>query len=325
MKMKNMLITALTTLCLIACSGEDPVYWYDAGASEGAAGSDIPYYPEKPGGQDAPKDDGFTPTGYTLVWSDEFDSQANLYSKWNFEKGGAGWGNNELQYYCDNGVYGPTGQQTASVSDGTLKITAYKVKSSGQSDNCEYISARMNTKEGWEHGYIEMRAKLPEIKGCWPALWMLPLDGPFNVMDASGWGGEIDIMEYVPNDNPNRIYFSAHCHDATRAAGKNTGYVDPKTGKKYSYCQFGSISTPGDWHCYGMEWTAEYIRGYIDGKEFFYAPNPRPTEVYQFSWPFNQKFYLKLNLAIGGDWGGEVDANFTQATYEIDWVRVYQK
>jgi beta-glucanase (GH16 family) len=105
----------------------------------------------------------------------------------------------------------------------------------------------------------------------------------------------------------------------------DTGYLDPTTGKKYSYSQHKDIDNPGDWHCYGMEWTSDYIRGYIDGVEYFYAPNPNPGKVYQYSWPFDQKFYIKLNLAIGGDWGGEVAAGFTEATYEIDWVRVYQK
>lgn len=259
------------------------------------------------------------------MWNDEFDSQSKLSSNWNFEAGGTGWGNNELQYYCANGVYAPTGQKTASVSDGTLKITAYKITKSSSSNNKEYISTRMNTKESWELGYIEMRAKLPTVKGCWPAFWMLPSDGPYDVMDPSGRGGEIDILEYVPNDNPKMLYFSAHSHNATPAAGRNTGYIDPETGKKYSYCQSTSISTPEEWHCYGMEWTRDYIRGYLDGKEYFYAPNPNPNEVNPHSWPFDQGFYLKLNLAIGGSWGGTPAEDFTSATYEIDWVRVYQK
>ena len=328
----------------MACSGEDPVYWYDAGSSEGTTGG-VPYYPEKPseggGNQGGSTDNGdqggtndgtqeeltggYTPEGYTLVWNDEFDSSSKLSSKWNFEVGGTGWGNNELQYYCANGVYFPTGQKTADVSDGTLKIKAYKIAKSQSSNNKEYISTRMNTKESWELGYIEMRAKLPTIKGCWPAFWMLPSDGPYDVMDPTGWGGEIDIVEYVPNDNPRMLYFSAHSHNATAAAGKTTGYVDPATGKKYSYCQSTTLATPEEWHCYGMEWTRDYIRGYLDGKEYFYAPNPSPDEVDPHSWPFDQGFYLKLNLAIGGSWGGTPAADFTEATYEIDWVRVYQK
>lgn len=323
--MRNVFFTVCAMMTLMACSGEDLVYWYDAGSSGGAAGDGIPYYPEKPTPGHEDTSDGYPPEGYSIVWQDEFTSGANMLSNWSFEKGGSGWGNNELQYYCDGGIYRATGQQTASVSGGTLKIKAYKIAPSSSSDNREFISARMNTKEGWEHGYVEMRARLPMTKGCWSAFWMLPLEGPYNVMDPSGWGAEIDIMEHVPGDVPGAVYFSAHSHDATKAAGDKTGYVDPQTNVKYSYCQAGDLELPNNWHCYGMEWTHEFIRGYIDGKEYFFAPNPTPDTPNQFMWPFDQKFYLKLNLAVGGSWGGTPATDFTEETYEIDWVRVYQK
>lgn len=317
------IVSCVCLMALTACSVEDPVYWYEAGSSSGASGDNIPYYPEKPA-PDPVVDDGYVPDGYSLVWSDEFSSQAKTLSEWSFEKGGTGWGNNELQYYCEGGVYKPTGQQTAFVSDGTLKIKAYKIESSSSSSGKEYISARMNTVQGWEHGYVEMRARLPLTKGCWPAFWMLPLDGPYDVLDPSGWGGEIDIMEFVPGEDAGTVYFSAHSHDATRAAGEDTGYEDPQTHHLYSYCQSGKVSLPNNWHCYGMEWTHGYIRGFIDGVEYFYAPNPTPEVENQYAWPFDQKFYLKLNLAVGGSWGGTPAADFTEDTYEIDWVRVYQ-
>ena len=230
-----------------------------------------------------------------------------------------------MQYYCAGGYYTPTGQQTASISDGTLKIKAYKITPSKKnSDNKSYISARMNTKSSWQYGYIEMRARLPLTQGCWSAFWMLLRDGPSYVRDASQTGAEIDIMEFVPGENPKRVYFSAHSYNATPEAGTSTGYVDPSTGKKYSYCQYKQVSNPGEWHCYGMEWTHEYIRGYCDGKEYFYAPNPNPDVPNLAVWPFDQKFYLKLNLAVGGSWGGTPAADFDEATYEIDWVRLYQ-
>ena len=322
--LKNIIISALAIATLAACSGKDPVYWFEAGSSGGGAGSNVPYYPTKPtdGGTVAPTD-GFAPAGYNLVWSDEFDSQVALYSNWTFEQGGTGRGNKELQYYCPGGVYEPTGQQTAFVSDGTLKIKAYKIAPSHSSDNCEYISTRMNTKDSWQHGYIEMRARMPLTKGCWPAFWMLLKDGPSYVRDASRTGAEIDILEFVPGDDPNTIYFSAHSYNATPEAGKTTGYVDPSTGKKYSYCQYRQIPDPGNWHCYGMEWTHNHIRGFCDGEEYFYIPNPTPDVDDPATWPFDQKFYLKLNLAVGGSWGGTPDANFTEETYEVDWVRVY--
>lgn len=324
--MKRLVIILSGIFVLTACSGKDPVYWFDAGSTAGGAGSNVPYYPAKPS-DDTPVDPtgGYTPAGYHLVWSDEFDSQVKLYSNWHFESGGTGWGNQELQYYCGGGIYEPTGQQTALVSDGTLKIKAYKIAPSYASDNREYISTRMNTNEGWQHGYIEMRAKLPTVRGCWPAFWMLLTDGPSYVRDPSQTGAEIDVMEYVPGDNPNRVWFSAHSYNATGEAGSNTGYVDPATGIKHPYSDYAKVSSPQDWHCYGMEWTHEYIRAYFDGEEYFYAPNPVPNTVDLATWPFDQRFNLKLNLAIGGTWGGTPAADFKEATYEIDWVRVYQK
>ncbi|MBR5255742.1 MAG: glycoside hydrolase family 16 protein [Bacteroidales bacterium] len=322
--LKNHIILALGILSLTACSGKDPIYWFEPESTAGGAGSNIPYYPQKPsGGENITPVDGYAPSNYSLVWSDEFDSQVKLYTDWSFEQGGTGWGNKELQYYCPGGIYEPTGQQTAFVSDGTLKIKAYKIAPSRQSDNCEYISARMNTKESWQYGYIEMRARMPLTKGSWPAFWMLLKDGPSYVRDNSGKGAEIDILEYVPGDDPNTIYFSAHSYNATPEAGTETGYVDPATGRKYSYCQYKSIPDPGNWHCYGMEWTHDYIRGFCDGVEYFYVPNPTPDADDPATWPFDQKFYLKLNLAVGGTWGGTPAANFNEETYEIDWVRVY--
>ncbi|MBO4611098.1 MAG: glycoside hydrolase family 16 protein [Bacteroidales bacterium] len=329
MKVSRILLMVLGLAAFAACSGEDPVYWFDTESSAGsAAGSNVPYYPSKPadgGGSQTDPSDGYAPEGYNIVWSNEFDSATQLYTDWTFAQGGTGWGNEELQYYCPGGVYEPTGQQTAFVSDGTLKIKAYKIAASYASDNCEYISTRMDTKNNWKYGYIEMRAKLPTVKGCWPAFWMLLSDGPYWVRDPSQTGAEIDILEFVPGEEPKTVYFSAHSYNATPEAGKTTGYVDPVSGTKYSYCQYTNVATPGDWHCYGMEWTHDYIKGYCDGVQYFYAPNPVPNSVDMATWPFDQNFYLKLNLAIGGSWGGTPAADFTEATYEIDWVRVWQK
>ena len=322
--LKNILFAALGVVLLAACNGKDPIYWFEQENANGS-GTNIPYYPDKNSNGGGVANGGYAPSGYNVVWSDEFDSQVKLYTQWTFEKGGTGWGNEEKQYYCDGGLYEPTGQQTAFVSDGTLKIKAYKITPSYASDNQEFISARINTKESWQYGYIEMRAKMPKVKGCWPAFWMLLSDGPSYVRDASKTGAEIDILEYVPGDDPNTVHFSAHSYNATPEAGRDTGYIDPETGKKYSYTDNTRVQEAGDWHCYGMEWTHDYIKGFCDGVEYFYIPNPTPNVPDLATWPFDQKFYLKLNLAIGGSWGGTPDPNFTDATYEIDWVRVYQK
>lgn len=292
----------------------------------------IPYYPAKPeaGGGSGELTGGYAPAGYGLVWNDEFSDVTQLNNKWEFEVGGHGWGNGELQYYCPGGYYVTTGQHTASVSGGTLKITAYKLYAApypGENE-CHYISTRMNSRQGWTHGYIEMRAKLPLKLGAWSAFWMLLKDGPSYVMNQPVPGAEIDIMEHVPADDPHAIYFSAHSYNATAAAthngGRNSGYVDPVSGRKYSYCQAGSVTDASEWHCYGMEWTHNYIKGFIDGVQYFYVPNPTPNVVDLFTWPFDQEFYLKLNLAVGGSWGGRPDDEFDGETFEIDWVRVYQ-
>lgn len=269
----------------------------------------------------------FPPAGYTRVWRDEFNAGEDLNDNWEFESGGQ-WGNQELQYYCANGTIRLNNHtyKTASVSNsGTLKIKAYKVTPSKKTENRRYISARMYTKLpdlSWQHGYIEMRAKLPTTAGCWSAFWMLLADGPSYVMDPSQTAGEIDILEHVPNDDVNRAYFSAHSFNATFEADPDSGYEDPVTGELHSYCQDGYVANPENWHTYSMLWTEDYIRGYLDGVEYFYVPKPSaPGLAY---WPFDQDYYLKLNLAIGGGWGGTPDPNFTSATYEIDYVRVYQ-
>lgn len=326
--MRKIIIFALSALCLASCAGKDPVYWFNPSASSATPGSQVPYYPSKPSGQESGTlpTDGHAPSGYALVWNDEFNSQVNLYSNWTFETGGHGWGNQEEQFYCSGGYYDATGQYTASVSDGSLKITAYKLYNAPYpGNNCHYISTRMNTKDSWQYGYIEMRAKLPVKLGCWSAFWMLLKDGPSYVRDASQTGAEIDIMEHVPSDGVNSIYFSAHSYNATGEAGRNTGYTDPVTHKLHPYCQSSTVSDATAWHCYGMEWTHEYIKGFIDGQMYFYAPNPTPNVVDMATWPFDQEFYLKLNLAVGGSWGGTPASDFDAETYEIDWVRVYQK
>ena len=272
-----------------------------------------------------------------MAWADEFNAGESLSGnsgKWYFESGGSGWGNNELQYYCNNGTITLSGTtyNTASVSsEGTLKITAYKVAASNRTGNKEYISARMSTKDSWTHGYIEMRAKLPTTKGCWSAFWMLLADGPSYVRDESRTGGEIDIIEHVPLSNveAKRVYFSAHSYNATPEAGADTGYVDPVTGAQYSYTGYATVQTPGQWHTYSMLWTHESIRAFVDGQQYYFAPNPIPNNVgqadYRATWPFDQAYYIKLNLAVGGDWGGTPASSFSEETFEIDYIRVYQR
>ena len=247
--------------------------------------------------------DIYTPAGYQLVWRDEFNDPSLIMpdaKEWWYETAEPGWVNNELQTY----VAGRTGDIiTADVSDGTLKIRAIK-------DGNRVYSARVNTRKNWTYGYFEARLKLPKGKGTWPAFWMMP-------SVWSGWpeGGEIDIMEHVgcvPTEVSSSIHCKAYYHaigTQKTAARKVAGVMD-------------------EFHTYALEWTPEYIKTYVDGKQlFYYNPDDYSGGRNANTWPFNKPFELKLNLAWGGDWGGMmgVDESCLPATYEIDYVRVFQK
>lgn len=244
-----------------------------------------------------------TPAGYELVWQEEFNESATGLPdtrKWWYETAEPGWVNNELQTY----IAGKKGDiVTAEVSDGTLKIRAIK-------DGNRVYSARVNTNEGWTYGYFEARLKLPKGKGTWPAFWMMPTVW-------SGWpdGGEIDIMEHV-GCVPTEVSSSIHCKSYYHAIGTQ------KTAAK-------KIATVMDeFHVYALEWTEDYIKTYVDGVQlFYYNPDNYSEGRTASTWPFNKPFQLKLNLAWGGDWGGMygVDESCLPATYEIDYVRVFQK
>lgn len=245
------------------------------------------------------------PNGYTLVWQEEFDAERQSNGKpalpddkkwWyeNFEKGTV---NNELQTY----VGGFSGTDTvAAIYDGTLKIIAQK-----QGD--KIISARINTTESWTYGYFEARLRVPGGKGTWPAFWMMPKN--FNAWPDDG---EIDIMEYV-GYRPNVVQSSVH----TKAY--NHVIQTEKTAMKTIE------NAESEFHIYALEWTADYIKGFVDGNEYFHFDNDGKGN--KDTWPFYTPFYLKLNLAWGGDWGGSqgIDESKLPAVYEIDYVRVYQK
>jgi len=248
--------------------------------------------------QDTAEMPNYVPEGYSLVWQDEFETlRLPDTGKWWFETGKSGWGNNELQNY----VPGFVGQDTcALVSGGTLKIIAKKRGS-------EVVSIRMNTIESWTYGYFEARMKLPSGKGTWPAFWMLPKN--FTTWPGDG---EIDIMEEVGYD-PNNIVCTIHCKAYNHSIGTQKG----------STRRVPTAQT--DFHIYAVEWTADYIYGFVDGIRYFAFANDKAGN--KDTWPFNAPFYLKLNLAWGGNWGGAqgVDESALPATYEIDYVRVYQK
>lgn len=239
------------------------------------------------------------PEGYELVWHDEFNADGMPDNDlWYYETGMGdnGWGNNELQNYVAGTV---NGTQIGYVSDGTYKITAQKI-------NGTVYSIRINTRESWTYGYFEARLKLPGGKGTWPAFWMMPKN--FTSWPADG---EIDIMEEV-GYRPNWVSSAIHC------TAYNGMYNTEKTGELYI------PTAESAFHVYALEWTEDYLRTYCDGNLMFEYKNDGKGND---SWPFNKDFYIKLNLAWGGNWGGAqgVDDSALPATYEIDYVRVFQK
>ena len=239
-----------------------------------------------------------TPEGYHLVWNDEFED-GEFTDKWRFENWAPGRVNNELQRYVPGGV--KDGQRTAWMEDGVLNIRALKLGG-------EVISARMNSLQTWKYGYMEARIWLPKGKGTWPAFWMMPTD------QSLGWPacGEVDIMEEV-GVNPNYTSSSIHCQAYNHT--KNT----QKTKEIYT------AGAEDGFHTYACEWTPEGFRFITDGKQFFEFKNDGKGS--NDTWPFNKPFYITLNLAWGGDWGGwnGVNEAALPATMQVDYVRVFQK
>ena len=248
--------------------------------------------------------DSAVPKGYKLVWSDEFDDTPNGLpsNEWRFETGNHGWGNNELQNYI-NRVLGT--DTVAKIQNGKLIIIAHKLEVPYQGS--DIISARMNTIQSWKYGYFEMRARLPGGKGTWPAFWMLPQK------DSKDWilAGEIDIMEYV-GCYPGMAHATVHtkAYHQTKGTAKTASYKVPDAEREF--------------YTYSLLWTENEIKAYINGEGFFSFKNDKTGN--RETWPFDVPFYLKLNLAIGGDWGGlkGIDPDIFPARYEIDYVRVYQ-
>jgi PKD repeat protein len=224
------------------------------------------------------------------IWFDEFNvNGAPDTSKWGYDLGAGGWGNNELEYYTNR-------SQNVLVSGGTLKINTIKESYSGSN----YTSARILSKGkfSFKYGKVEFRAKFPTGAGTWPAVWMLGSN-----IDAVGWPacGEIDILEEVGNSlNIN--------HSSLHSPGRSGNTPDTAT-----------VLVPNgntDFHIYTMDWRADFIKFYVDNVLYYTFTNSSNL-------PFNQNFFLIINSAIGGNFGGNIDPNFTTSTFEVDYIRVY--
>jgi beta-glucanase (GH16 family) len=236
-----------------------------------------------------------------LVWADEFDQDGLPDStRWSYNVGGGGWGNSELQYYTDKRP------ENARVENGKLIIEAIKESFQGSG----YTSARLvsKLKGDWLNGTVEARAKLPGGKGAWAAIWMLPTDQSYGSWPASG---EIDIMEYVGYDT-GKIYGTIHTKAYNHMLGTQKGGSTLLTDETDTF------------HVYKMTWTQEKIEFYVDDTKYYTFNNPHIDYT---TWPFDKRFHLIMNLAVGGSWGGSqgVDPAAFPARMEIDYVRVYQE
>ncbi|GLY03478.1 MULTISPECIES: family 16 glycosylhydrolase [Actinoplanes] len=240
-----------------------------------------------------------------ITWSDEFNGAAGAAvdtSKWNFDIGGGGFGNNELQYYTSST------NNVRQDGAGNLAITARKENPSNYQcwyGTCTYTSGRILTsgKFTQKYGRFEARIKIPKGQGIWPAFWMLG-----DNLGSVGWpqSGEIDIMENVGKE-PNTVYGTIHGPGYSGGGGKSGG----KT-----------ISAPlGDaFHSYAVEWSPNLIVWQLDGVEYYRVT---PATVSGSTWVFDHPFYMILNVAVGGNWPGSPDAStsFPQ-TMLVDYVRV---
>lgn len=266
-------------------------------------------------------------SGYNLVWYDEFEGTTLDRTKWNYQTGirdvyhdydtqNWNWGNGELQYYTEDSV---------SVSGGSLVITATKQTTEGMS----YKSGRILTRDlaSWTYGYFEAKIKTPTGNGMWPAFWMLPQPSSYsNVTNVyGGWpyNGEIDIME-AKGRLLNQIDTTLHY-----------GPINTDTWQSMYTTKVTTLSSNTDqWHTYAVEWTSSYIAWIVDGTEtmrvtsaMWYTLSSVSQAQNNASAPFDQPFYILLNLAVGGGYDGGVapDDSFTSASMYVDYVRVYEK
>ena len=255
-----------------------------------------------------------------LVWSDEFDQDGPVsQDKWNVETippNNGSWWNGELQFYTDK-------EDNIRVEEGLLKITAKYESYEGKN----YTSARINTQDKFEftYGRVEMRAKLPNWEGMWPAFWLLGAN-----IDEIGWPncGELDILEhgdYVKDstsNDPGLISSAVHYgpQDYSRQTTNVPGKIFFDTGQERFIRSEKIIEKPfEEYHTYSMQWSPDKIQFFIDEEMHLEFPMQSQHS------PFDKPFFLLLNLAVGGHWtDGYVASGFTEATYEIDYVRVYQ-
>jgi beta-glucanase (GH16 family) len=249
------------------------------------------------------------PKGYTLVWSDEFNGKNGSLpdaSKWTYDIGGSGWGNHELEYYTNR-------TENARIHDGKLVITARQEAYTGPDGaKFNYTSARLKSQGLFSQAYgrFEARIKLPAGQGIWPAYWMLG-----DNFGSVGWPkcGEIDVMENVGKE-PGVNHGSLHGPSSTNPTSDMTATITLPAGRKLS----------DGFHVYAVEWEPDALRFYLDANS--YATFTSAQWPAGGTWVFDHRFFIILNVAIGGDWPGSPDGTtvFPQ-TMQVDYVRVYKR
>jgi len=262
------------------------------GKARGTIVCDGIYFPVNDSGYTAPTNY----SGLSLIWSDEFNGPGLNTNSWNYETGGGGWGNNELENY------------TNSTKNAYITNSGYLVIEARQESDGTYISARLQTKgkKEFTYGRMDIRAKLPKTKGLWPAIWMLGSN-----ISNTPWPacGEIDIMELLGNQ-PNKVYGTMHWGQA----GQGSTHI----GDSY-------VLSAGDFsdkfHVFSIVWDSSKIEWYVDNVKYFTGNKSDVKGTY----PFDKSFFFLLNVAIGGNWPGAPDASTVLPQRMIvDYVRVYQ-
>jgi len=237
-------------------------------------------------------------SGKHLVFDEEFNERGGVdQSNWYFDD--AKPYNDEIERYTSSPV-------NSSLEHGSLVITARK-------EGSAITSARLESKKSWLYGYFEIRAKVPNGRGTWPAIWMLNDYLRKNDPDHKAtWprAGEIDIMENVGFDPPN-FHFSLHCDNFNWMKKQQRTLVAPADHPTDRY------------HIFALDWEPTYITFYMDHKAVYHVD--KNSDDYG-DWPFREPFYMILNLAIGGNWGGQkgVDPAIFPAKFYVDYVRIYQ-
>jgi len=250
-----------------------------------------------------------TPGPWVLSWSDEFDGAAGASidrSRWTFDIGGDGWGNEELETYTDR-------PRNASLDgNGRLVIEADRERLTGPDGHeREFTSARLKSQGLFSqaNGRFEARMKIPRGQGLWPAFWMLGAD-----IESVGWPacGEIDIMENIGKE-PATVHGTFHGPGYSGAAGPGAPYVLP-----------GGAPFAEDFHIFAIEWEPSAVRWYVDGNLYeTRTPADLPAGT---RWVFDHPFFIIMNVAVGGSWPGAPDATtvFPQRML-VDYVRVYKR